>query len=163
MFHISGINQCDDSTMIDEKDLKIIDMLRENARTPVTTIASKLGVSESTIRKHIRALEKNGVITQYTVIVDPAKLGYKSVSIVGINVESTHLLNVAMRMTEFPEVKFVATSTGDHVIITEIWLNDSKELGRFITENIEKQEGVKRVSPTIILENWKVHSGFLLP
>jgi len=149
--------------MIDEKDLKIIDMLRENARIPVTTIASRLGVSESTIRKRIRALEKNGVITQYTVIVDPAKLGYKSVSIVGINVESTHLLDVAMRMTEFPEVKFVATSTGDHVIITEIWLNDSKELGRFITEKIEKQEGVKRVSPTIILENWKVHSGFLLP
>ena len=149
--------------MIDEKDLKIIDMLRENARTPVTTIASKLGVSESTIRKRIRALEKNGVITQYTVIVDPAKLGYKSVSIVGINVESTHLLDVAMRMTEFPEVKFVATSTGDHVIITEIWLNNSKELGRFITEKIEIQEGVKRVSPTIILENWKVHSGHLLP
>ena len=149
--------------MIDEKDLKIIDILRENARTPVTTIASRLGVSESTIRKRIRSLEKNGVITQYTVIVDPAKLGYKSVSIVGINVESTHLLDVAMRMTEFPEVKFVATSTGDHVIITEIWLNDSKELGRFITENIEIQEGVKRVSPTIILENWKVHSGYLLP
>ena len=149
--------------MIDEKDLKIIDMLRENARTPVTKIASRLGVSESTIRKRIRALEKNGVITQYTVIVDPAKLGYKSVSIVGINVESTHLLNVAMRMTEFPEVKFVATSTGDHVIITEIWLNNSKELGRFIIEKIEIQEGVKKVSPTIILENWKVHSGYLLP
>lgn len=82
---------------------------------------------------------------------------------VGIDVESTHLLDVAMRMTEFPEVKFVATSTGDHMIITEIWTNDSKELGRFITENIEKQEGVKRVSPTIILENWKVHSGYLLP
>ncbi|MCD4799528.1 MAG: Lrp/AsnC family transcriptional regulator, partial [Methanosarcinales archaeon] len=111
----------------------------------------------------IRALEKNGVITQYTVVVDPSKLGYNSVSMVGIDVESTHLLDVAMRMTEFPEVKFVATSTGDHMIITEIWTNDSKELGRFIAKNIEKQEGVKRVSPTIILENWKVHSGYLLP
>jgi len=149
--------------MIDEKDLKIIDMLRENARTPLTEIASRLDVSESTIRKRIRALENKGVITQYTVVVDPVKLGYNSVSMVGINVESTHLLDVAMRMTEFPEVKFVATSTGDHMIITEIWLNDSKELGRFITEKIEKQEGVKRVSPTIILENWKVHSGYLLP
>ncbi|MCD4764890.1 MAG: Lrp/AsnC family transcriptional regulator [Methanosarcinales archaeon] len=149
--------------MIDEKNLRIIDMLRENARIPVTEIASRLDVSESTIRKRIRALEKNGVITQYTVVVDPSKLGYNSVSMVGIDVESTHLLDVAMRMTEFPEVKFVATSTGDHMIITEIWTNDSKELGRFITENIEKQEGVKRVSPTIILENWKVHSGYLLP
>jgi len=149
--------------MIDEKDLKIIDMLRENARIPVTEIASRLDVSESTIRKRIRGLEKNGVITQYTVVVDPSKLGYNSVSMVGIDVESTHLLDVAMRMTEFPEVKFVATSTGDHMIITEIWTNDSKELGRFIAKNIEKQEGVKRVSPTIILENWKVHSGYLLP
>lgn len=149
--------------MIDEKDLKIIDMLRENARIPLTEIASRLDVSESTIRKRIKALEKNGVITQYTVVVDPSKLGYNSVSMVGIDVESTHLLDVAMRMTEFPEVKFVATSTGDHMIITEIWINDSKELGRFITKNIEKQEGVKRVSPTIILENWKVHSGYLLP
>ncbi len=149
--------------MIDKKDLKIIDMLRENARTPFTEIASNLDVSESTIRKRIKALEKNGVITQYTVIVDPIKLGFNSISMVGINVESTHLLDVAMRMTEFPEVKFVATSTGDHMIITEIWLNDSKELGRFITENIEIQEGVKKVSPTIILENWKVHSGYLLP
>ncbi|KAF5418549.1 MAG: AsnC family transcriptional regulator [Methanosarcinales archaeon] len=149
--------------MIDEKDLSIIDMLRENARIPVTEIASRLDVSESTIRKRIRGLEKNGVITQYTVVVDPSKLGYNSVSMVGIDVESTHLLDVAMRMTEFPEVKFVATSTGDHMIITEIWTNDSKELGRFIAKNIEKQEGVKRVSPTIILENWKVHSGYLLP
>ncbi len=149
--------------MIDEKDLKIIDMLRENARIPLTEIASRLDVSESTIRKRIKALENKGVITQYTVVVDPVKLGYNSVSMVGINVESTHLLDVAMRMTEFQEVKFVATSTGDHMIITEIWLKDSKELGRFITENIEKLEGVKRVSPTIILENWKVHSGYLLP
>ena len=149
--------------MIDEKDFKIIDMLRENARTPLTEIASRLDVSESTIRKRIKALENKGVITQYTVVVDPVKLGYNSVSMVGINVESTHLLNVAMRMTEFPEVKFVATSTGDHMIITEIWLNDSKELSRFITENIEILEGVKKVSPTIILENWKVHSGYLLP
>jgi Lrp/AsnC family transcriptional regulator for asnA, asnC and gidA len=149
--------------MIDKKDLKIIDMLRENARIALTEIASRLDVSESTIRKRIRALEKNGVITQYTVVVDPSKLGYNSVSMVGIDVESTHLLDVAMRMTEFPEVKFVATSTGDHMIITEIWINDSKELGRFIAENIEKQEGVKRVSPTIILEKWKVHSGYLLP
>ena len=149
--------------MIDEKDFKIIDMLRENARTPLTEIASRLDVSESTIRKRIKALENKGVITQYTVVVDPVKLGYNSVSMVGINVESTHLLDVAMRMTEFQEVKFVATSTGDHMIITEIWLKDSKELGRFITENIEKLEGVKRVSPTIILENWKVHSGYLLP
>jgi len=63
----------------------------------------------------VRALEEEGVIQQYTVVTDPAKLGYNSVALVGIDVEPEHLLDVAMRMSEFSEVKFVATSAGDHM------------------------------------------------
>ncbi|MCD6208421.1 MAG: Lrp/AsnC family transcriptional regulator [Methanosarcinales archaeon] len=149
--------------MIDERDMKIIDMLRENARTPHTEIAARLGVGESTIRNRVRALEEDGVIKQYTVITDPAKLGYNSVALVGIDVEPEHLLDVAMRMSEFSEVKFVATSAGDHMIMTEVWLEDGGALRSFIAEKIRKLPGVKSVSPTVIMDNWKVRSGYLLP
>ncbi|MEA1945123.1 MAG: Lrp/AsnC family transcriptional regulator [Euryarchaeota archaeon] len=149
--------------MIDERDMKIIDILRENARTPHTEIAARLGVGESTIRNRVRALEEAGVIKQYTVVTDPAKLGYNSVALVGIDVEPTHLLDVAMRMSEFPEVKFVATSSGDHMIMTEVWLADGAALRTFIAEKIKKLDGVQRVSPTVIMDNWKVRSGYLLP
>ncbi|RZN15092.1 MAG: Lrp/AsnC family transcriptional regulator [Methanosarcinales archaeon] len=142
--------------MVDERDIKIIDILEENARTPHTKIAARLGVAESTIRKRIKALEKAGVIERYTIVVNPAKLGYNSISIVGLDVESTHFLDVAIRMTEFPEVKFVATSTGDHTIMTEIWLKDGRALGEFITEKIGKLEGVHRVCPAVIMEKLKV-------
>jgi len=145
--------------MIDEKDLKILEILRENARTPLTNIAKTLGVSESTIRKRVRALEDGGVIKRYTIVVDPAKLGYNSVSFVGLDVEPTHFLDVAIQMTEFPEVRFVATSTGDHMIMTEIWLKDGMELGRFIAEKIGRLEGVQRVCPAVILEKLKDTSG----
>jgi Lrp/AsnC family transcriptional regulator for asnA, asnC and gidA len=77
--------------MIDERDMKIIEILRENARTPHTEIAARLGVAESTIRNRVRALEEEGVIQQYTVVTDPAKLGYNSVALVGIDVEPSHL------------------------------------------------------------------------
>lgn len=141
--------------MIDEKDMKILEILRENARTPLTDIATTLGVSESTIRKRVRALEDRGVIKRYTIVVDPAKLGYDSVSFVGLDVEPTHFLDVAIKMTEFPEVRFVATSTGDHMIMTEIWLKDGRELGKFIAEKIGRLEGVQRVCPAVILEKLK--------
>jgi Lrp/AsnC family transcriptional regulator for asnA, asnC and gidA len=141
--------------MLDEKDMKILEILRENARTPLTDIATTLGVSESTIRKRVRALEDRGVIKRYTIVVDPAKLGYNSVSFVGLDVEPTHFLDVAIKMTEFPEVRFVATSTGDHMIMTEIWLKDGRELGKFIAEKIGRLEGVQRVCPAVILEKLK--------
>ncbi|RLG25325.1 transcriptional regulator [Methanosarcinales archaeon] len=149
--------------MIDERDMKIIDILRENARTPHTEIAARLGVGESTIRNRVRALEESGVIKQYTVVTDPAKLGYNSVALVGIDVDPSQLLDVALRLSEFPQVKFVATSSGDHMIMTEVWLADGRELGEFIREKVRKIAGVQRVSPTVIMDNWKVRSGCLLP
>lgn len=142
--------------MVDERDLLIIDILQENARTPYTEIAARLNVGESAIRKRVKALEEEGVIEGYTIVVNPAKLGYNSISLVGLDVEPTHFLDVAIRMTEFPEVKFVATSTGDHMIMTEIWLKDGRELGKFIAEKIGKLEGVHRVCPAVIMEKLKV-------
>jgi len=141
--------------MVDERDMLIIDILQENARTPYTEIAARLGVGESAIRKRVKALEEAGVIESYTIVVNPAKLGYNSVSLVGLDVEPTHFLDVAIRMTEFPEVKFVATSTGDHMIMTEIWLKDGRALGEFIAEKIGKLEGVHRVCPAVIMEKLK--------
>ena len=141
--------------MIDEKDLKIIEILRKNARTPLTDIAATLNVSESTIRKRVKNLEDDGIIKQYTIVVDPVSLGFNSVSLVGFDVEPTHFLDAAIKLTEFPEVKFVATSTGDHMIMTEIWLKDSRELGKFITEKIGSLEGVHRVCPAVIMERLK--------
>ncbi len=149
--------------MIDERDMLILNMLRENARTPHTEIAARLGVGESTIRNRVRALEKEGVIMQYTVVTDPAKLGYRSVALVGIDVEPSHLLDVALHLSEFSEVKFVATSAGDHMIMTEVWLADGGALRTFIAEKIKKLAGVQNVSPTVIMDNWKVRSGYLLP
>ncbi len=149
--------------MIDERDMLIIDMLRENARTPHTEIAARLGVGESTIRNRVRALEEEGVIKQYTVVTDPAKLGYNSVALVGIDVEPSYLLDVALHLSELSEVKFVATSAGDHMIMTEVWLTDGSALRTFIVDKIKKLDGVQSVSPTVIMDNWKVRSGYMLP
>ena len=66
-------------------------------------------------------------------------------------------------MSEFYEVKFVATSAGDHTVMTEIWLRDGGELRTFIADTIRKLDGVKKVAPTVIMDNWKVRSGCLLP
>ena len=140
---------------MDEKDRKIIEALRENSRTPFTEIAQKLGVSESTIRNRVQALENDGVIKKYTILVDPSKMGYNTVSIVGLDVEPSMFLEAAKSMAEIDEVQYVATSTGDHMIMSEIWTRDGRELSLLISEKIGKIKGVHRICPAIILEKLK--------
>lgn len=141
--------------MVDETDKAILEALRKNARTPFLEIAKRLKVSESTVRKRVSDMEKYGIIKKYTAIVDPSKIGYSSVAIVGIDVKAENFLNVAKRLTEYNNVKFVSTSSGDHMIMAEIWMEKSSELRDFITNTIEKMEGVTRTCPAILNERLK--------
>ncbi|MFQ5891817.1 MAG: winged helix-turn-helix transcriptional regulator [Candidatus Methanofastidiosia archaeon] len=140
---------------MDEKDMRIIEMLQRNARISFTEISKYLKISESTVRKRVKALEKKGIIKRYTTVVDPAKIGFKTVAIVGLDVEPSEFLNAAKQLTELEEVKSVATSTGDHMILTEIWTKDGRELSKLISEKIGKINGVMKICPAIILEKLK--------
>ncbi|MEM3090252.1 MAG: Lrp/AsnC family transcriptional regulator [Candidatus Bathyarchaeia archaeon] len=140
---------------MDELDLKILKLLEEDGRLTFMDIAKKLRLSESTIRKRVQALKENGVIKRFTVEIDPAKIGLNTVAIVGIDVDPPKLLEVSQKLCEFKEIRCVATSTGDHMIMTEIWTKDGRELTRLISEKIGPIEGVKKICPAIILEKLK--------
>ncbi|MEM0008199.1 MAG: Lrp/AsnC family transcriptional regulator [Candidatus Bathyarchaeia archaeon] len=140
---------------MDELDLKILKLLEEDGRLTFMEIAKKLRLSESTIRKRVQALKENGVIKRFTVEIDPAKIGLNTVAIVGIDVDPPKLLEVAQKLCEFKEIRCVATSTGDHMIMTEVWTRDGRELTKLISEKIGPIEGVKKICPAIILERLK--------
>ena len=62
---------------MDKLDLSVIEILLKNSRTPFMQIARKLKVSESTIRKRVTNLEKNGVIKKYSLVIDTNRIGFE--------------------------------------------------------------------------------------
>ncbi|XRO75043.1 HTH-type transcriptional regulator Ptr2 [Methanocaldococcus sp. 28A] len=140
---------------MDEKDLKIIEILMKDGRKSYTDIARELGTSESSIRKRVKKLEEEGVIKGYTAIINPSKIGYNVVALTGFDTEPDKFLSVAKELCNFEEVKKVFTSTGDHMIMAEIWAKDGKEFSDLIFNKIGKIEGIKKICPAIILEQLK--------
>jgi Lrp/AsnC family transcriptional regulator for asnA, asnC and gidA len=140
---------------LDEIDTRILELLEEDARRSFTEMAEKLKVSESSIRKRVSALQKEGVIKKFTIKVDHAKLGLNTVAIVGIDVDSDKMLEIAQELCDFKEVKCVATSSGDHMIMLEVWAKNGKELNKLIAEEIGRIEGVRQICPALILEKLK--------
>jgi len=142
-------------SMVDELDMKILQMLLEDGRRSCIEISKRLKLNESTIRKRVSALQEKGVIKKFTVRIDPTKLGINTQAVVGVDVDPTKLLEAAQRLCELKEIKSVATSTGDHMIMTEIWVKDGRELTKVMSEKIGTIEGVKKICPAIILEKLK--------
>ncbi len=141
--------------MLDEIDKKILEILQKNARTPYTQIAKEVGLSEGAVRKRIEALEKKGIIKRYVAVIDPRKIGYNSITLLGLDAEPTKLLEIANEISKLKEAKNVYLTTGDHMIMAEIWAKDGKELSNILANKIAKIEGVKRICPAIILEKIK--------
>ena len=56
---------------MDATDQQLLSLLRKDARTPVATLAHKLGVSRGTVSNRITKLEDSGIIVGYTVRLKP--------------------------------------------------------------------------------------------
>jgi Lrp/AsnC family transcriptional regulator for asnA, asnC and gidA len=127
----------------------------EDARISYTNMAKELDITEAAVRKRVKNLESRGVIKRYTIDVDSTKLGYNIVSLTGIDTEPEKFLDVAKKLKEEEFTRNVFITTGDHMIMAEIWAKDGDELTRIISEKIGRLQGVKKICPAIILEKIK--------
>jgi len=135
---------------MDERDLRIIEVLVGNARIPRSRIAEALGITETAVRKRISKLEKEGIILGYRAVVDYRKINMVQ-SFTGIDVDPDALINVMRELRKISGVVSLYLTTGDHNLIAEIICKDMDELEE-IHEKIMKIHGVKRICPAIVTE-----------
>lgn len=63
-------------------DWRILEALQENGRAGFAELARTVSMSASAVTERVRRLEEAGVITGYTAVVDPEKLGKSILALV---------------------------------------------------------------------------------
>ncbi|MEM3864110.1 MAG: HTH-type transcriptional regulator LysM, partial [Metallosphaera sp.] len=127
------------SEKIDSKDIKILDVLKKNARTPYTLIAKDLKVSEAAIRKRIEKLTKLGVIKRFTIDYE-LENEVKAI----VMVKSTPQIptpEISKKIAKTPGVETVYETTGDYDIIVIVREINRSSINRTIDE-IRSIQGV---------------------
>jgi Lrp/AsnC family transcriptional regulator for asnA, asnC and gidA len=137
--------------MVDEKDLIILEHLEENARISFVKLGRILGMSETAVRKRVKKLEDESVILGYKANVNYRKLGFSNKIIMGVDTVLEKYFKVMNVLREKKFVKKLSTSSGDHMIMFEVWVKDMIELNEILTD-INSIEGVIKSCPAIILE-----------
>ena len=117
-------------------------------------IAKKLGVSETAVRKKLQKLEELGVIRRYTVEVDPRKLGFNIIALIGLDTAPESYIRVIDVLRKDDRIVKMYSSSGDHMILIEVWFRDSEEMSEFV-KKLNDMEGVTRVCPAILIERLK--------
>jgi len=138
------------SNELDELDLRIIGLLQEDSRISFNKIASKLGISVGTAYNRIKSLEEKGILKGYTVIVDPAKIGYGTIAIILIQAEGAHLVDVENEVAKMDNVVAVYDITGDFDIAVIARFKDRFGLNAFV-KKILSMPYVRRTVTNVVL------------
>jgi Lrp/AsnC family transcriptional regulator for asnA, asnC and gidA len=145
--------------MVNDFNTRLIAELSQDARQSSAELARKLNVSETTVRRRIERLEKDGIV-KFKITVDPAKLGYNITAIVAIEVELGKIDGVSDALASHPNVRYVCLCTGNHDIFVGAWFRSSMELTDFIKNYLAKIHGLRKSETFIILDVKKDEVGW---
>lgn len=118
---------------LDETDLEIIELLREDARRTLADVAERVSLSAPAVKRRVDRLERERVITGYTVQVDHALLGrplqaFTELRFAG-NLPVDQIAGIAAGI---PEVQTIFTTAGDPDALAWIRVRDVDDLKRVI-------------------------------
>ena len=147
---------------LDELDQKIIQLLIENARISYSDIGEKTGISRVAVKARIQALEKKGVIEEYTTIINPQKISGAVSCYFEIEVKPDELMQVTDILYKNDIVTQIYRVTGKDKLHVHAVASSSDEMEDFLHNVIDTLPGMISCSCNMILSRIKDIKGLRL-
>lgn len=147
---------------LDDIDRRIVEILIQNARISYSDLGAEVGLSRVAASARVAALEKRGVIEEYTTIVNPQKVSgavscYFEVETLPAQLEEvTEILNRCDTVTQIYRV------SGRSKLHVHAVAADQQELEAFLSNVMDTLPGVTSMSTNIILARIKDIKGLRL-
>ena len=106
---------------MDDKNHKILQLLQQNARLPLKTLAGKVGLARSSVRERIARMEAEGIILGYRADVQPGRWGGEALrALLMVRLRRTPARETVSRMTALSAVRRCLSVSGDLDLVVEI-------------------------------------------
>jgi DNA-binding Lrp family transcriptional regulator len=140
---------------MDEKNQKILQLLQQNARLPLKTLAGQVGLARSSVRERIARMEAEGIILGYKASVQPNHRGEEAVrALLMIRLGRTPARVTVSRITALPAVRRCFSVSGDLDLMVEI--EAAAMLGlNAVRDEIALMPDIADVTTAIILRDEK--------
>jgi DNA-binding Lrp family transcriptional regulator len=135
---------------IRDKDTKLLDLLRANAREPAASLARKLGIARSTLQERIARLEREGVIKGYTVRLSDEAATKNLRAVVMIVADARQADRVTAELKKITEVRSLAAVSGAHDMMAVVEADTAARMDA-VLDRIGKANGVARTVSSIVL------------
>jgi len=141
----------DRQASLDDTDRALIAALRADSRTPVATLARRVGLSRGAVQNRINRLVEQGAILGFTVRLPPQGEPHRVRAIMSVAVEGQRSREVILALRGFPEVAAVHTTNGRWDLVAELEAESLAAFSRAL-DRIREIKGIATTETSLLLE-----------
>ena len=112
---------------LDKIDLKILKLLQQNARIPMTELAEKVGLSTTPVTERVKRLERDSIISGYHARLNPDAVGQSLLVFVEIKLRSKSgniFEDFRREVTRIPQILECHLVSGEYDYLIKVRLPD---------------------------------------
>lgn len=147
---------------LDETDQKILRLLIQNARMSYSEIGQQIGISRVAVKMRVQALEKKGIIEEYTTVINPQKISGAISCYFEIDTTPDTLMQVAELLKKNDTVTQIYRVTGKSRLHVHAVASSNEEMEKLIYETMDRLPGVEECSCNMIFSRIKDIKGLRL-
>ena len=144
---------------LDSTDKAILAVLTEDGRASLAEIAQRVQLSPAPVKRRIDRMERLGIITGYTALIDMSQLDTGFEAFVELRFAgSTKVAAISAAATALPEVSEVFTVAGDPDALVRIRVDSVRHLEQ-VVDRLRENEKVIGTKTLMVLGSWRRRSG----
>ena len=144
---------------MDEKDKKIIEILKEDSSLSTREIAKKIHIPITTVHKRIKKLKENRVIKRFTIELDYKQLGRNLAAYVLVSADLKQLkeknrtqYDIVKDLKKIEAVEKADIVTGGTDVVVSLRVKDVEELNKVLLSRVQKIEGISDTQTLVVIE-----------
>ncbi|GIF65362.1 AsnC family transcriptional regulator [Asanoa ishikariensis] len=136
---------------MDAIDLRLVELLRTNARLSFAELARQVGLSAPAVHERVGKLESSGVVRGYRADIDPEAIGLGVTALISVVEESTtDADDLQELLRELPEIETCYFMAGVESFLLTVRVGTIAELERLIVR-LNRTPGVASTRTAIAL------------
>ena len=145
------------SVVLDDLDRQLIDLLASDARVSNRKIATKLGVTEGTVRGRIKRLQQDRLIS-FTAITGLQMARKSRLAFIWVQAEVERTREVARQISDLEQINAVLVTMGQFNILAMSLFEELDELVEVASDRILAISGVHHVETSIAVKTMKYNA-----
>lgn len=148
--HLRGLAH-DSSVALDSVDTRLLELVQTEGRITLSELGRRVSLSPAAVAERIRRLESSGIITGYSAVVAPDRLGYAMLAFVRVSPHGGYTLRHprTLELMARPEILEVHHVVGEDCWILKVAVADTSHL----EEMLEQISALGRTTTSIVLSS----------